>query len=1344
MSSRVLVSLGPDRGITLSQLKKQKIRVIGEYPGFALVEASRKQLQQLRDRKITIISLGKRIIKVGGVRVEQTKLNDIPEELRAKPKAANKAGYYIVALIGPVQGEWRKKITSARANIIMALSGPGFVIKGTPSVVESVKKLNFIAWIEPYHPGLKLAANLFRCPARKLNLAQIRSEAITAKALPFGEVDVTFFKGEDPSAAVETVKKFGGFITATSKTQLRVRIAPKDVVSLATIEGVRRIDSYHPIQKDNDISAGILHVPDVQASHELDGEDQIIAVMDTGLDSGVDDATMHQDFQGRIEALVPLGSRVDAIDTDGHGTHVSGTALGDGSESGGLYAGMAPAARIVMLSWDYSGSSSDIEDWFDEAESRDARIQNNSWSAGSSSSYNSWPEAVDQYVWDHRDFLPVFSSGNSGRDTEPDGVADEDSLNPLAAAKNCLAVGGSENDRPSGSSPTPGRDLTYGDAYTSETLIPPIETDHFSDDPDGMFYHSSRGPTDDGRIKPDVIAPATNVLSTRSSFGPDPIPANVTGEEPELPDDDPLNPYYFWDTGTSMAAPASAGCAALARQYLIQQRGHERDDDHPRPSAALLKALLINGATDITGQYTPSEADDIPNHNEGWGLVNIDNSLFPETTGRIQFSDTPEYAVETGEIREFNVHVHDNSQPLKVTLVWTDAAGSGIINELYLRVEAPSGTMYDGDYDEDGVLNPYASVGVNGVQNNVQQVTIDTPELGQHTIQVIAVNVSEGMDPSPRTDLAPDTPVQDFALVVCNGTGYSKQPISLMQVIDRSGSMGYYEYMEPAKLRAQEMVDILQINDETGVVSFNETASLDHDLIPISSYDDKDDIKGAIEPLSSGGTTSIGAGVELAQDQFVDDGLPHAIVLLSDGYSNTAPYAIDPPDGSDPVVDEEFIDSGTVIYTIALGATADTDRLETIATTTSGQFYQINGYSDLHNLHEIYYNIQSLATGEEIIELDSDEAAPGETKTHPVVIDCSEAFFAVSSDDAEDSLELILVDPYGNDYNPDNPKAIYREGDGYRFYRVPQPIAGLWNVHVTNHHDTGDEEAGSTQYTLAVLSDSTINMDVNITGQPIVGKDLSFKVELTNNGEPIKSATVYAQIVRLSDPIKTLLKKYDKHLKEIKLDKKAMANDNQALARLARLDQLLTKKGKGSIFTTKTEDIKLSRSKQEGVYSATIPQSDSPEAYTVRVTAQGIIGTDPQTAFTRKAMMGVNITSAPRPQLDFKIKDIFLIPQIVKKPGATRFQPLLKKKNVIGIVVRDADGTPSTPKEGITLNVEIVLSDGKKQTIKDVYYSKHVGAYFITVSGVKGKIKVTAKATRGNVTRTRTERFLIK
>ena len=1339
MSRRVLVDLGPDRGTTLSQLKKQKIRITSEYPKFALVEASPRQLQQLRDRKVTIIPLGKRSIKVAGVRVEQNTLNDLPEELRATPKVANKPGYYIVALIGPVQAEWKRKITSAGANIVMALPGPGFVIKGTPPVAESVKKLDFVAWLAPYHPGLKLAANLFRCPARHLKLAQIRPEAITTESLPFGEVDLTFFKGEDPSAAIETVQNLGGFITITSDTQLRVRIMPDAVARLATIESVKRIDSFYPIQKDNDISAGILHVPDVQASHKLDGEDQIVAVMDTGLDSGVDDATMHQDFQGRIEALLPLGTRVDAIDTEGHGTHVSGTVLGDGSASGGLYPGMAPAAKIIMLAWDYLGSATDIDNWFDEAESRDARIQNNSWGNGYDSSYNDWPEAIDQYVWDHRDFLPVFSAGNRGRDTEPDGVANEDSLGRPSVAKNCLCVGGCENDRPTGSTPTPGRDLTYGAAYIGETLVPPIETDHFSDNPDGMFYHSSRGPTDDGRIKPDVVAPATNVLSVRSSVAGDPPP-----EGEEMGSTDPLNPFYLWMTGTSMAAPATAACAALARQYLIQQRGHERTDDHPRPSAALLKALLINGATDMAGQYTPSEAGDIPNPNEGWGRVNINNSLFPETTRRIQFSDTPEYAIETGETRTFHVHVHDNSQPLKVTLVWTDAPGAGVINELYLRVETPSGAMHDGDYDADGNLNPYANVGVNGVQNNVQQVTIPTPELGQYTIQVIAVSVGEGIDPSPRPDLTPGTPVQDFALVVSNGTGYSKQPIAMMQVIDRSGSMGYFEYMEPAKLRAKEMVDILQINDKTGVVSFNENASLDYDIIPISSYDDKEDVKVAIDPLVSGGTTSIGAGVELAQAQFSEDGLPHAIVLLSDGFSNTPPYAIDPPDGSTPVVDAAFIDSGTVIYTIALGPTADIDRLETIATITSGQFYQVYGYSDLHKLHEIYYNIQSLATGAEIIELDSDEVAPGETKSHPVTIDCTEAFFAVSSDVVSDWLELTLIDPYGEVYDSSNPRAIYREGDGYRFYRVPQPIAGLWQLKVTNHHDKGDEEAGKTQYTVAVLSDSTINMDVNIAGKPLLGEDLSLNVELTHNGKPITSAIVGAQIVRLSEPISTLLKKYARQLDQIKLDKKATAHDNPALARLAILDRQMAKQGKGSIFTTKTEEIKFRQSKQAGIYSAPILRSNEPETYTVRVTARGIMGTDPQTTFTRKSTMGVNITRTPRPQMDFEIKDIFLIPQIFRKPGAIRFQPLMKNRNVLGIVVTDADGMPSTPSAGTTIDVEIVLSGAKKLAIKDVYYSKHVGAYFVMVTGIRGKIKVTAKATRGDVTKTRTKQLVIK
>lgn len=1351
MSRKIIIDLGPDKDEIISRLKKQKINIIREYPRFALIDALPQQLQYLRDRKVEMVPLGERSITVNGIRITKRSLARLPKSLQGKPKSEDELGYYLVALIGPITADWKEELTSIGAEIVESLPSYGFVIKGIPPVIESINKLDFVDWTSLYPPGLKLGANLFRTPARHLKPSDLRPESIKEAALRHGQVELTFFKGEDPTNAVADIEALGGVVTLKSRNQLRVRILPEDVSGLTSIEGVKRIDSYFPIEKDNDVSAVILHVPDVRASHELDGEEQIIAVMDTGLDTGVDDATMHQDFQGRIKALVPISGRVDAIDTDGHGTHVSGTLLGDGSKSGGQYAGMAPGAKLIMLAWDYWGAAGDIAGWFDEARNRNARIQNNSWGSGYDSSYNEWPEAIDEYVWEHRDFLPVFSAGNKGRDndppgpTGPDGVADLDSLGRPAVAKNCLTVGGCENNRPTGSIPTPGRDLTYGDAYTGENLVAPIDSDHFSDNPDGMFYHSSRGPTDDGRIKPDVVAAATNVLSTRSSQGPDPIPLNVTGEEPELPSTDPLNPFYFWDTGTSMAAPAVAGCAALVRQYLIQQRGHERGGDHPRPSAALLKAILINGSIDMQGQYTPDETGSIPNPNEGWGRVNINNALFPETTRRIQFSDSPEYALQTGEIRTFHIHVHDNSRPLKVTLVWTDAPGAGVINELYLRVEAPSGIIHDGDYDDQGQLNPYANVGVNGVQNNVQQITIQTPELGQHSIHVIAVNVTEGIDPSPRTDLNPNVPVQDFALVVSNGTAYSKQPISLMQVIDKSGSMGYFGYMEPAKLRAKEMVDILQINDKTGGVSFNQLASLDHNIIPISSFNDKEDVKNAIEPLTSGGTTSIGAGIDLAQAQFTGDGLPHAIVLISDGFSNTPPYAIDPPDGSAPVVDSNFIDSGTVIYTVALGPTTDINRLENIASITSGQFYQIHGFSDLHKLHEIYYNIQSLASGNEIIELDSDEVSPGDTNIHLVEIDDDtfEAFFACSSDKEDDGLHLSLIDPTGRIFEPTTPDVIYRAGDGHRFYRVIRPKAGLWSILVDNNRKEQDQ-IEQTRYTVAVIGDSNIKMETNVVGKCTVGEDLYLNVDLRQNGNPIKNAIVKARIEKLSEPLDKLVKRYSDQLKKIRLDKEATSHEDPLMARLTILDRLLTEQGKKPIFTTKTEEFMLSPIKELGTYNACIFHAVTPGTYTIRISARGIVGREPSTIFTRKATQGIYITPKPRRKMDFKIRDIFLVPWIVKKPGSIRFQQLTRFKNVLGVIVVDADGTPSTPREGTIVGVTITFPDGNKMALEDIPYSKNLGAYYLAIKRVKGIIEVTAKATRNDVTRTRTEKISIK
>ena len=74
----------------------------------------------------------------------------------------------------------------------------------------------------------------------------------------------------------------------------------------------------------------------------------------------------------------------------------------------------------------------------------------------------------------------------------------------------------------------------------------------------------------------------------------------------------------------------------------------------------------------------------------------------------------------------------------------------------------------------------------------------------------------------------------------------------------------------------------------------------------------------------------------------------------------------------------------------------------------------------------------------------------------------------------------------------------------------------------------------------------------------------------------------------------------------------------------------------------------------------------------------------------------------------------------------------------------DARGTPSTPSEGTAIDVDIVLSEGKRLVLKDIPYSKHLGAYLVTVAGVRGMVQVTVKATRGNVAKTRTEQFKFK
>jgi hypothetical protein len=202
-----------------------------------------------------------------------------------------------------------------------------------------------------------------------------------------------------------------------------------------------------------------------------------------------------------------------------------------------------------------------------------------------------------------------------------------------------------------------------------------------------------------------------------------------------------------------MATPLVAGAAALVRQHLAAS-GHI--EDGRRPSGALLKALLVNGSVTIPGQY-PGEIPEGPNAVSGFGRIDVARALGADPAHRNRFADAPGDAVATGEIRRYRIEAADPDQPLKITLVWTDAPSleglGGLVNELYLQLETPSGAVLNWD------ANPATRV-----TNNVQQITVAAPEDGVYTVRVRGVSVTQhSPGAAPTGDLR-----QDFALAVSN------------------------------------------------------------------------------------------------------------------------------------------------------------------------------------------------------------------------------------------------------------------------------------------------------------------------------------------------------------------------------------------------------------------------------------------------------------------------------------------------------------------------------------------------------------------------------------------------
>ncbi|MBC9719040.1 S8 family serine peptidase [Streptomyces sp. TRM66268-LWL] len=784
MPSTLLVQLTTDAEAETGAVRATGAEVLARYPDALLVRADAEQAVRIGElatvtelQQPAVVTAGNTFTFADAVEAQHT------EALEPPP---GRTAYYLLRLAGPPAPEWLAELAARGVRVHDSLAGFTLVIGVLPEHAEQLTELPWAEEVTPYRPAMKVSPKVYPADERPTALAH---PAPAQEQL----VEVSVFPGESVEDVAAVLRTQGGAILSTSGRTLVASAVPSRV---AELPGVQAVLPYALAEYHNDRARRVLGVAEDNSAGgiELGGAGQIVAVADSGLDTG-DIATLHEDVRGRVTGLVswpvrsalapyvddPPGSDDGPADGDnGHGTHVTGSVLGDGAAALAAHAspvpaGTAPEAQVFFQSigqrvhWKTEaevahlprisetwpppasglyGLPDDLRPLFEQAHRAGARIHTNSWGAPTAGLYTAKSRAVDDFVWNHPDMLILFSAGNEGEDRDGNGVVDEDSIGSPATAKNCLTIGAGENDRPADSAPAPGRNTTW-DRFTRAGVLryPKMAAaGHISDDVDGLAAFSSRGPTDDGRIKPDLIAPGTNVLSLLSRA----LPPNAVPLWGKLPVGHPLRSAYCWSGGTSMSTPLTAGAAALVREYLVRERRHH-------PTAALLKAFLVNGAAAMPGQFAGEIAPG-PNNASGFGRVDVTGSVGTDGRHRALFADDFQDAVQTGARVTYRLEDLDPGRPLKITLAWTDApseAAGGLVNKLYLQVRRADGSaVHDGD------VRPFP-----GAVNNVQQVTIEEPGTDPYLIDVWGVMVTRRSLRAVFSAIAH----QDFAVVASNG-----------------------------------------------------------------------------------------------------------------------------------------------------------------------------------------------------------------------------------------------------------------------------------------------------------------------------------------------------------------------------------------------------------------------------------------------------------------------------------------------------------------------------------------------------------------------------------------------
>jgi hypothetical protein len=552
--------------------------------------------------------------------------------------AAPDARYQIVQFIAPPDEAWLQSLQDLGGIYLGDVPAHAALFSLDAAQQTAARALPGVDWVGPYHPAYAMSFELAGRsePFDADSLAQARVDTSLLQPQEAGCLRVLLFADVDPATGRAALAAAGAPVLGGDGDALHVNAPAAGLQALLRVPGVRTVEPLRQPGFDNQRAGVILganqvrNFGNVDFLVNLDGSGEIVGIVDSGLDNGAV-PTVHTDFNVagaaasrviRLDNLNPVAAG-NAQDVVGHGTHVAGSIAGDGrnapppipaSPNNSVPRGVAPAARLLLTSVNNFALPAPANPplnfnqalaAFQNHYAAGARVHSNSWGARGPNQYTNETGGFDRYSWLRPDAVLLFSAGNAEADLNNSGILDQNTLGPQATAKNTLVIGASENvtslegearNYQTRTAPCNRYGTLGGSAVRAAANVAFAFSGSDSAQDLAMFscrgrVHNPLRPTH-RRNKPDLVAPGTNILSTRSSAMAQaariaqacpPIPNPPGIPNPSIAVTAP--PASYWViSGTSMATPLAAGACLLVRQFYRQRFGQLR-----RP--ALVQAL---------------------------------------------------------------------------------------------------------------------------------------------------------------------------------------------------------------------------------------------------------------------------------------------------------------------------------------------------------------------------------------------------------------------------------------------------------------------------------------------------------------------------------------------------------------------------------------------------------------------------------------------------------------------------------------------------------------------------------------------------------------------------------